>query len=272
MEQFKFACTSLAVFALLSVSCLAQQPESEAEQAESKTQQPVLQDDKTLSEKKYDLFKTANFIHINSQQVEKWHEELPDSDNPNLADKIIETEVAIERRKEHFKELTNIDYTTHEDFFSWWEENADYLEWIISLNKLAVNEEAKSEGTVLNHFKYVFELEGWQYWSFMAQNRVKESRQSGEFIKAYVHNKGSVRVKKSQLEDPLQKERGYKDAADILINKKLITAEEHLPLIELLTKFTGEKFEDYSAWVFWWDTNKNRLKLNEEGTRLIVNQ
>ncbi len=85
-----------------------------------------------------------------------------------------------------------------------------------------------------------------------------------------MENKGKVKVKKSDIQDLEQKEKGYIDAADAIINKKLVTAADYVPLTTLLTRITGQEFEDYSSWVFWWDTNKNNLHLNDQGTRLVV--
>lgn len=265
MEQLRMICMLGVMIMLFTTVSLAQEPE------EVPLDPPLTpEENELLTAKKAALYDAALYLHEYIPKLDEWMGMYPTAPSFDLDKKIYDAEQGVAKNKETFSELSGTAYTNFEEFFDWWEENSDYLVWEPGLSKLAIDEHGKSTGKVINDYHVVFTIKGDEYWSASAREMLSKVEEQGDYITAYIKYKGHVKVKKTDAEDPQQKEKGYIDAADILINKHLVTAENYKPIMALLTGITGLEHEDYSAWVYWWDTNKDKLKLNEKGTRLIV--
>jgi len=265
MGRFKMLCRMGMVVLLFTTVSLAQEPE-EIPSDPSLTPQ----ENELLTAKKAALYDAVLYLHEYIPKLDEWMGMYPSAPSFDLDKKIYDAEQGIADNKKTFSDLSGMTYTSFEEFFDWWEENSDYLEWEPGLGKLAVDELAKNTSRVINDYHVVFMIKGDEYWSARAREILSNAIEQGDYITAYINYKGHVKVKITDTGDPQQKEKGYIDATDILINKHLVTAENYLPIMTLLTGITGLEHEDYSAWVFWWDTNKDKLKLNEKGTRIVV--
>ena len=211
----------------------------------------------------------------------------------SLSDKIGDGSKTVEKRIE---ELTGESFNSIEEWRAWWVENWEYLVWSDKKDLLILDSEAKNEKKAFVPFR---EISAEDYWFFIGSGRFRNINNIGSFTffrtRGFVgHDSFNAKINLKEIDDLPAKEKGYKRVVEDFISElkkmedslniinRLVTheparsrglaeLEEAIEkLIQKLKLITKQDFGNSDEWKRWYEKNKDRLVLSQDGEGLIV--
>lgn len=182
--------------------------------------------------------------------------------------------------RQRLKDLTNINFPDRKALKKWFEENKYYLYWsFVAEEPLIVVQKAKEEKAHLHYLTFV--IGGSEaYWNLRLSGHMDDEWRTDQHIRSesygnYEDGFLDVAFPFSVLEDAQAKEKSYRKFLEKIIGKLKTHLSEgsfgfRVTNIERLQFVTGQKFERYEDWVKWYEQNKDRLVMSENGQLLIV--
>ncbi len=175
------------------------------------------------------------------------------------------------------KRITGENFKTRAEWAEWWERSRDFVMWSEEEDRLVVVTEALESGEVV--YDDALQLDAEEYWFYAARGWVSDSAPVGEFLFGSLRvppHDFNFRVDAASLEDRVAKEQGYRRALASMFGDALESQQldetSLAAVIEQLSRITGESFDGRDAWLSWWNTNRDRLVLSADGSRLVVGQ
>jgi hypothetical protein len=175
------------------------------------------------------------------------------------------------------RSLTGQDFPSLAALRKWWADNSDYLVWSEDKKQLVVDDASKRTNSPIAPLNPIQNITAERYWFYDGMGWLKDLINENEYVRAKAWSgdeETQVRILKSDLADKRSKEAGYRQAVQHIILERLAVPElrnaDLSDLIQRLRDITTETFGDRESWINWWQTNKNKLILSEDGKRLIV--
>ena len=207
--------------------------------------------------------RTAGYRQAISELI-RWVADDPDTD-----------EDSSELSRDHLERLTGQDFESKGEWAGWWNEARSYAFWSEDAGRLEIATDAADVNEALTPDDLLLDAE--EYWFYTGRGWLSESAEEGNFMLGSLRippHGYNFRVDAAQLRDRTAKERGYRRALENLVADGLmLPAAQPQGLDSILRQMgtlTGESFADRDAGLGWWNTNRSRLVLSADGTRLIV--
>lgn len=184
--------------------------------------------------------------------------------------------------RERVYALTGQRFETPEAAQAWWEEHRYYLRLNPDTGQLLVDEDAKAQGEYA--VESVPAVAVRSYWRGMARQTIDRIGARGGYLlfRWTVDEplvRGHVRrVRLIETQAPAPHLLGFLDGLDSLIDElrprydpePIPGARDTVERLEVLHQLTGRSFSSIEDWRPWYDANKDRLVLSEDGTRLVL--
>ncbi len=177
--------------------------------------------------------------------------------------------------RDHLERLTDQDFRAQGEWSAWWNEAGSYAFWSEDEGRLEIATDTTDITEALARNDLL--LDGEEYWFYAGRGWLSGGEEEGNFVFGSLRippHGFNFRVEATQLSDRDAKERGYRRALENLVADGLMLPTPRPQgldsILRQMSTLTGESFADRDAWLGWWNTNRSRLVLSADGTRLIV--
>ena len=209
------------------------------------------------------------------EAVEAWFDWIP------IDESEWEAGGQIAEARKHVKALLGRDFESRSSLTQWWAENHEFLRWSGREGHLVVDEDAKRRGApVAESF---LDLTAEEFWRLEAKAKSRDAEleleeRAGSLVgeSSDPHGGYRFRVPKEALNDRAAKQRGYISAVRDAIEDGLALPEagpeSQRIFMERLSRLTDRSFDTREDWLSWWERNKDRLVLAEDGQILVTRE
>ncbi len=186
------------------------------------------------------------------------------------------------------KDITGITFRNQIELIKWFKENETYLFWHPSLSKLRLNKDRKrNRNSYPKRRFYEFgkdsssDLDRAFYWWSKAMGWIFSEWKAGKFFKGIRFDLNSSRtniyqykINRSLLKKHIKtKEKTYieyiRSHIEFFNNPKKPLGPS-LRTINRLKYVTDQNFDTKKEWIEWYQKNKDRLKLSDDGGKIVA--